>query len=473
MRDLANTDAPQDRFPGAEPAWDGADAARRFLADNPDLACVELLLPDLAGVMRGKRAPAADLAKLLTRGIDLPGSVYGLDITGATVEETGLGLSIGDADRVCLPVEGRLARVPWRPRPTAQVLMRMTGEDGGPFFADPRAVLEGVAARFAARGLVPVAALELEFYLVAADRAPGAPPRPPEVPGRGHAAGGTQVYALDDLDDFDAVLEEIQACCRCLDIPVDSAVAEYAPAQYEINLRHRPCVLAAADDAVLFKRVVKQVAAKHGLAATFMAKPYAELAGSGLHVHLSLLDRAGRNLFADDDPAGTPELRHAIGGLLAHMAEGQALFAQNQNAYRRFRRGCYVPHAPTWGINNRTVAVRVPRGPADQRRLEHRLAGADANPYLVVAAILAAVEWGLDQRLEPGPPILGDAESAVDPAFGTSWALALDGLAGSRFYAEALGHGFLDVYLAVKRSERDRFHSLVSPLEHEWYLERL
>ena len=472
MRDQVPDPARYETPPVAAAAAADDGAVAGFLAANPDVTVVDLLLPDLSGILRGKKMPATGLAKLFRDGITLPGSVYGMDVTGATVEATGLGLKGGDADRICRPVPGRLARVPWCRRPTAQALLRMTDLDGGPFFADPRALLERMVAHLAARGLSPVVALELEFYLIDADRAETAPPQPPAAPRGGRRAAGTQVYGLDELDAFDDVLTEIQACCRSLDIAVDSAVAEYAPAQYEINLKHRLCALTAADDAVLFKRVVKQVAAAHGLAATFMSKPYADLAGSGLHVHLSLVDAAGRNVFAADEPAGSPVLAHAIGGLLDVMTEGHALFAQNQNAYRRFQRNCYVPQAPTWGVNNRTVAVRVPHGPADQRRLEHRVAGADANPYLVVATLLAGIVHGLDGRLDPGPPATGDAGEGRPPAFGSSWAVSLDRLASSRFYGEVFGRRFLDAYLAVKRAERDRFHSLVSPVEHQWYLER-
>lgn len=460
------------RDEASESATTAEAAAADFLERNGDIVTVDLLLADLAGILRGKRLPAASLARVLAGGVALPGSVYGLDITGTTVEATGLGLHCGDADRICRVVPGRLARVPWQARPTAEALIAMTGPDGDPFFADPRAQLQRQVERLADRGLTAVVAMELEFYLIEGDRDADAAPRPAPPPGGGRRQTTTQVYGLDELDDFGDLLGEIGDCCAAMGIPVDGATAEYAPGQYEINLSHRASAVAAADDAVLFKRVVRKLAARHGVTATFMSKPFADLAGSGLHVHLSLLDRQGSNIFAADDPAGTPALGHAIGGLLAGMGDGQALFAANQNAFRRFRADSYAPLAATWGIDNRTVAVRVPAGPAASRRLEHRVAGSDANPYLVLAAVLGAVEQGLEQRLDPGPPETGDAYRARPPDFGSSWAQALDRLAGSAFYEALFGRPFLDVYLAVKRAERDRFHQHVSPLEYQWYLDK-
>ncbi len=448
------------------------DEAAAFIAAHPEINQVDALLPDSCGVLRGKKLPIRALPKLYGEGVGFPGSIYATDITGATVEETGLGLDEGDADRPCRAVPGTLATVPWARRPTAQVLLSMREADGKPFFADPRAVLQRVVDRLTADGLKPVVAIELEFYLIDRRRSSDGLPQPPRAPETGRRQTTTQVYGIDELDEFDDVLTEMTDAARDQGVPVDAAVSEYAPGQYEINLHHCDDPVRAADDAVLFKRVVKGVAHRHGMAATFMAKPYPELSGNGLHVHLSLLDSQGRNIFAAEDPKGTPALGHAIGGLAATMPEAMALFAQNANAFRRFQAGSYAPHAASWAVNNRSCALRIPAGPASDRRVEHRVAGADGNIYLVLAAVLAGVHHGLRRKTDPGPPVEGNAYKSLPATLTPSWYDALARLDASDVFADYLGAEFLAVYLALKRAERDRFQAAITPLEYAWYLEK-
>ncbi|NBB82126.1 MAG: glutamine synthetase [Alphaproteobacteria bacterium] len=476
-------DRPVDRSDADQPvavsAPSDGDAAAflaevaRFRAAHPDIRQVDALIPDSCGVLRGKKMPAEKLDALATEGVGFPGSLYATDIAGDTVEETGLGFADGDADRTCVPVPGTLYPVPWAERPTGQILLSMRGGDGAPFFADPRAVLTRVVDRLRADGLHAVVAIELEFYLLDRQPGPDGRPRPPVSPMTGLRQSTTQVYGIEELYDFDALLYDVTEAARAQDIPVDSIVSEYAPGQYEINLHHVADPIAACDDAVMFKRVVKGVAARHGLGATFMAKPFAEMAGNGLHVHLSLLDDAGRNVFSDAAPEGSAVLRHAIGGLAATMAEGMALFAQNQNAYRRFQAHSYAPHAPTWGVNNRSAALRIPAGKPEDRRVEHRVAGADSNPYLVMAAVLAGAHHGIRNRLDPGAPITGNAYESVQPVLTSSWLLALDLLDESETFAALFGRDFLEVYLALKRAERERFFATITPLEYDWYLNKV
>ncbi|MEQ8968157.1 MAG: glutamine synthetase family protein [Azospirillaceae bacterium] len=452
----------------AEGASDDEVAA--FLAAHPDIHQIDVLIPDSCGVPRGKKMPAEGLAKLFAEGVGFPGSLYATDILGETVEETGLGFDDGDADRPCRPVPGSLVPVPWARRPTGQVMLAMEEPGGGPFYADPRAVLGRVVDRMKADGHHPVVAVELEFYLLDPEPDATGGPRAPISPLTGRRQATTSVYGIEELYDFDALLYDVTEAARAQGIPVDSIVSEYAPGQYEINLQHVADPIAACDDAVLFKRVVKGVAARHGLVATFMAKPFAEMAGNGLHIHLSLRDDAGAPIFADPAPEGAPALRHAIGGLAATMAEGMALFAQNQNAYRRFQSHSYAPHAPVWGVNNRSAALRIPAGPPADRRVEHRVAGADSNPYLVMAAVLAGAHHGLVRRLDPGPPVSGNAYAQVEQVLTSSWVMALDLLDGSDVFADYFGRPFLDVYLPLKRAERDRFFATITPLEYDWYM---
>ena len=453
-------------------AGDLAAEAKAFLKAYPRTERIDALIADGLGSLRGVRMPIETLGELCRVGIGLPGSVFALDITGATAESTGLGFEDGDADRDCLPVPGRLTPVPWLDRPTAQVLLAMRDHDGGPFFADPRSVLQTVVSGLAADGLTPVAAIELEFYLI--DREPDGDGRPRTAcaPSTGRRHTTTQVYGIEELDDFDDVLSDIEAFCLVQGIPAGTTVSEYAPGQFEINLKHGPDPVRVCDDAVLFKRAVKGAARKHGMRATFMSKPFADRAGSGTHIHLSVLDRSGQNIFAAEEPQGSTQLRHAIGGLAATMPECVAIFAQNANAFRRFGPNSYAPHAPTWAVNNRSAALRIPASEPAERRLEHRVAGADANPYLVMAAVLAGAHYGLRQRLDPGPAVSGNAYRQIAPTLTSSWLQALDLMAGSRFASEFLGDRFVEVFLALKRAERARYLSAIHPIEHDWYLDR-
>lgn len=447
-----------------------ASEIQEFRSRHPDVQAVDVLLPDLCGVFRGKRVPIDELGKVWTDGVAIPGCTFAVDITGETIEETGMSQALGVPDRLCLPVAGTLAPVPWAARPLGQVLTSMRGPQGEPFPYAPRSLVETLVGTLAARGLTPVIAVELEFYLIAGGRGAFEPPSPPVSPKNGLPQDRTQVYGLAELEDFEAVLDDITAACRAQEIPAGTAIAEYGPGQYEITLAHRPDALRAADDAVLFKRAVKGVAQRHGFDATFMAKPYRDQASSGMHVHMSVLDRDGRNIFAAEDPAGSEQLRWAIGGLAQTLPAAMALAAPGANSWRRLQPGSYAPTVAAWGVNNRTAALRIPAGPPASRRVEYRIAGADANPYLVVAGLLAGLLHGLDGRIDPGPPAEGNAYGADAPRLPTGWDAALELLDGSAVLRRGLGDAFVDTYVITKRAEQRKFAAEVTPLEYGWYL---
>ncbi len=458
------------------PPADAQSDVTAFLHANPDIKQIDVLICDNCGVLRGKKIPVQRLEKLYTEGVAFPGSVFSANIAGETIDETGLGITEGDADRLCFPIPNTLDTVPWATRPTGQVMIEMRDLDGvTPFWASPRTVLQGVVDQYKRIGLTPVTAIELEFYLVDRTRGHDGLPQPPLSPLTGRRQSTTQVYGIDELYDFDGLLAEIYDACRAQEIPVDSVVSEFAPGQYEINLHHVADPVEACDDAVLLKRAVKSVAIKHGIEATFMAKPYPEQAGCGMHIHLSLVDGHGQNVFSDPSPEGSATLGHAIGGMAATMAEGIGLFAQNQNAYRRFQRNSFAPHAPTWAVNNRSSALRVPAGKPKDRRVEHRVAGADANPYLVMAAAIAGAHYGITEQIPPGPPVTGNAYDLEDlpQQFTSSWIKALDMLEDSTVLRRYLGDRFLDTYITLKRVERDQFFSQITPLEYELYLHKV
>ncbi|MFT4257490.1 MAG: glutamine synthetase family protein [Pseudoxanthomonas sp.] len=439
------------------------------LRQIPGCEMVDLLLPDTNGLLRGKRISADALEKVYRDGICLPMSLVASHITGDTVEETGLGYAIGDEDRLCRPVPGSLRPLPWSPRPMAQLLLTMQDGDGE-FAANPRTVLARVLQRFRARGLTPVVAVELEFYLF--DAKPGDDGRPQTVrdPRTGLRSDSTQVYYMPELDDHRGFTDAVAAACRAQRVPADTAVAEYAPGQFEINLRHRDDVLAACDDGLYLKRTIKAIAQEQGALASFMAKPFEDQAGSGLHLHVSLLDADGNNLFASPPHNPSPALRHAIAGLQRHAADSLLLFAPNANSYRRFVANAYVPLNESWGYNNRTVALRIPHSDENNTRIEHRIAGADANPYLVAAAVLAGMIDGIEKRLEPlSPPVVGNAYEQIEPST-PDWRSAIDRFAASDFVADAFGERFRHIYTAQKRREMLDFAARVSSLDYDWYL---
>jgi glutamine synthetase len=444
--------------------------AEEFLAANPDVTNIQVILTDADGVGRGKSVRRNELARIYTHGRYLPGSILGLDITGADVEETGLVWEDGDADRACWPIPGTLLRSPWQAPPAGQLLVSMYELDGTPSPGDPRHALQRVVDRFAELNLTPVIAIELEFYLLDRTRGESGRPRPPASPVSGFRPSQLQAYLLTDLDDQAPFLAEVYAACEAQGLPAQTLISEYAPGQLEIVLHHRADAMRAVDEAIMYKRLVRGVAAKHGMDATFMAKPYAGTAGSGMHMHMSLQDAAGRNAFTSDDPKGNELLRHAIGGMAATMAECVGIFAPNANSYRRFRRNSYAPLAPTWGVNNRSVSLRVPAGPSETRHVEHRVAGADANPYLAAAAVLAGAHRGIVEKRDPGPAIEGNGYEQVPASLPSNWYDALARTEGSSFLKDYLGPRFLEIYCAIKRAEQDRFYSQVTELDFEWYL---
>ncbi len=352
--------------------------AAAFMADHPEMVQYQAFLTDPSGVARGKILRPEELLTAYRDGRPLPCSIQSLDILGADVLETGLVWEEGDSDRPYHPVAGTLSHLPWSTVPTAQLILESYEVDGSPTQADPRHALARVVADFERRGLTPVVAVELEFYLIDRDILRSGKAKPPQAP-NGFTPQHLQACLMQDLEDFSAFLNDVFAGAKKMGLPARTLISEYAPGQFEIVLSHRADAMRAADDAILFKRLVKGIADQHGYVATFMAKPYAELSGSGLHIHVSLADDTTGNLFAGEGANLTPHLAHAIGGLEATMAESMAIFAPNANSFRRFRRNSYAPMAPAWAFDNRTVPLRVTAGRPETRHLEHRVSGADAS----------------------------------------------------------------------------------------------
>ncbi|MDI6524410.1 glutamine synthetase family protein [Metapseudomonas otitidis] len=448
-----------------------AQEAQDFLDQNPDIDTFELFILDANGVPRGKLLHREELLAVYQSGRPLPSTILGLTLNGEDVEDSGLVWDVGDIDCRAYPLPGSLVRLPWRRMPTAALQVCMHPEEGMPAaIADPRHLLVQVIDQLKADGYHPVMACELEFYLL--DQKSDAQGRPqPALDTDGRRPRTTQVYGLRELEQIEPFLADLYAACKAQGIPARTAISEYAPGQVEITLEHGDA-LTAMDQAVRYKRLVKGVANAHGMRACFMAKPFDHLAGTGMHMHVSLADAQGRNLFASEDPAGTPLLRLAVGGMLDSLLDSLLLFCPNANSYRRFQANSYAPLAPTWGVDNRTVSLRVPGGPAASRHVEHRICGADANPYLAAAAILAGIHRGLRDEIDPGEPVQGNGYAQATERLPTDWLTALRALEASTWAREAFGEAFLGVYLAVKRAEYRQFMAEVSEQDWRWYMDQ-
>lgn len=440
-----------------------------YLERYPETQHVDVLLNDLNGVFRGKRLPIGSLLRL-EKGCYFPASVYAMDILGNTVEEAGLGQALGEPDNICFPVEGTLTPSATDPQRLAQLLLTMRNQDGTPFDVEPRNVLNHLWQQLRNRGLFPVVAVELEFYLVDKKRDAEGAIQPPCSPGSDDRNRQSQVYSVDNLDCFAAVLNDIDRLARLQGIPADGALAEASPGQFEINLRHTRNVLSACDHAVQLKRLIRQVAENHGMNATFMAKPYEAWAGSGMHVHISLLDAADHNAFITDDGSDSPLLKRALAGMIDLMPASMALLAPNINSYRRFQAGMYVPTQASWGHNNRTVALRIPCGDRDNHRVEYRVAGADANPYLVMAAIFAGILHGLDNDLPLPPKVEGNGLEQDGLPFPIRQSDALWEFAQHEALCAQLGERFSHVWHACKSNELTQFERLITDTEIDWML---
>lgn len=445
-----------------------------FLKQYPEITMLELLMPDLNGILRCKRIPVSEFETFFTQGVKGPESTTLLNILGEFCDDLNFVMAEGDPDKLILPVANSLAPISWLKSDTAQILATFAQLDGAPALYDCRNVLINALKPLYAMGLKPVVATELEFYLVEAGSDGLPKPKLGKVPGTSVDQVGTQYAMPEDLWDQDDFLEDVRRTCEAQNVPMTTVHSEFSPGQYEINLHHVDDPVAACDHGILLRRIVKGVARQQGLAATFMAKPFTEIAGSGLHIHFSLYNSQGENIFADmssdQTPAISANLRHAIGGLAETMAEAMAIFAPNANSYRRLIPGNFAPLSPNWGYNHRDVSLRIPVSGHKDCRVEHRVAGADANPYLVMAALAAGVHHGLTQRCDPGEMIPEGAEMEEEITLPRRWHQALDRFEAATLLPQYLGAEYCRMYATVKRGECEQFYTQVSNMDYHWYL---
>ncbi|MCL7463852.1 glutamine synthetase family protein [Phaeovulum sp. NW3] len=454
------------------PSGSSWQEAETFLEAHPEIEAFDIVLHDANGIGRGKIIRRHELMGLYTGGRHLPISILGLDIVGEDVHETGLIWDQGDGDLRAWPIPGTLKPLYGTNPPRGEVLMSMYHLDGGEMTSDPRHALSRQVKAMAAEGLHPAGAFELEFFLLDPKFGEDGYPRPAAAVLDGRRSNWTEVYSVDHLHGMEPLFSDIYRAAEAMGIKAETVISEYAPGQYELTLHYRTEVMQAADDLVRLKRIVRLQARRHGVVACFMAKPVEKYAGSGMHFHVSLQDAKGRNIFAEEiEGQWTDTIRHAIGGLRATMGESMLVFAPHANSWRRFVGQSYAPVSPSWGVNNRSVALRIPAGDVKARRIEHRPSGVDANPYLVAATVLAGIRHGLRHRIDPGPETTGNGYQGKDdlPIPG-DWREAIRAATDSAFLKEALGADMHRTFTAIKAAEYQRVARTIADVDYDLYL---
>jgi len=420
---------------------------------------VETLVPDMAGAARGKLLPAD---KCGSGEIKMPEAVFAQTISGNYIDNKA---NVEDRDMLLVPDIATLRTVPWLKAPTASVFVDCFSKKGSPIDVAPRQVLRNVLALYDAKGWSPVVAPEVEFYLINPHADANVEIGPPQ--GRlGRTDASRQPYSIDQMNDFDPYVNDVYSFCEEQGIRIDALTQEMGPAQFEINFLHGD-PLTLADHVFLFKRTVREAAIQHEMHATFLAKPMAEEAGSALHIHQSVVNIAdGSNIFSTRTGKRSKLFSSYIAGLQKYMPEALLIFAPYVNSYRRFLNSWASPINLAWGIDNRTVGLRVPDSGPEARRVENRLAGSDVNPYLAIAATLACGYLGIEGGLKAGDPVEG---SAYDIPFSlhSHITASIDAMKNSDAMRKTLGDEFVTLYCSLKESEYREFQSIITPWERE------
>ena len=437
-----------------------------YLKEHPETKYLDAIISDLSGIIRGKRMPIKDAAKLFTNGIQFCYSTFLLDASGYCPDVKGRGFSDGDPDATYYPIADSLQPLPWHKDPIAQVLITIQDDHRYSSLMDPRNILAKIIEKFEDEKLYPKVAFELEFYLFDKRKSIYEKPKVATSPRSQRRSEGTQVYGMKELDDYYDFLEDVNLFCQKQKIPATTASSEFAPGQYEINLKYSDDPLKAADHSALLRRVIKETAELHGYEASFLSKPFLDQSGSGMHVHISLFNEKGDNVYANK----SKYLSHSIGGLQKTMYEAFAIFAPNINAYRRFLPNQFVPVNNSWGPNNRSVALRIPTGDLASTRIEHRVSGAEANPYLVLSSILTGIHYGIKKKLNPDKPRTDNACENPDKNMPRNIEESLNLLANSKILQKYITQEYIDLYVDLKRKELETYQDEISNIEYKWYL---
>jgi glutamine synthetase len=416
----------------------------------PSSTSLRVAFADLNGQPRGKRLPAEFEEKVADGGTRAPLSAGNLDVWGADIERSPLVFETGDADGVLLPTDRGRVAMPWLSEPTHLYPVSLYAEDGTPFDGDARHALVNCLDKYTTLGWQVMAATEVEFFLL----------HPADLtPARGASVAGTEdhdhILSLTALDGFASFFDDLYAGATQMGIPAQAAISESGGGQFEINLTHQSA-LRAADDCWLFKQLIKGTAQKHGLLASFAAKPFPDQAGNGLHVHFSIVDRTGKNIFDDGTELGHDTLRWAIAGCLGAMAESTLIFAPHAASYDRLVPNAHAPTGIAWAYENRTTALRVPGGHPAARRIEHRVAGVDANPYLLMTAVLGAALVGIADQKDAPPPVVGNAYDQDLPQIPTNWADAIRSFEQGPLIRKVFPQQLINNFLLTKHQEQQK-----------------
>ncbi|WP_292397857.1 glutamine synthetase family protein [Mesorhizobium sp.] len=428
---------------------------------------IECITPDQAGVARGKMMPSKKFTS--NTSLALPSAVFMTTISGGYPEDgNGFHYPEDDGDLKLMPDLSTLTVVPWEEDPTAAVICDLVHQDGRSVEFTPRNVLKRVLAAYDKRGLRPVVAPEIEFYLVRKNPDPDYPLTPP-VGRSGRAIGGGAGYSIAGVNEFDELIDDIYHFSESQGLEIDTLIHEEGAGQLEINLRHGDPI-ELADQVFMFKRTIREAALKHDIYATFMAKPIQGQPGSAMHIHQSIIDKkTGRNVFSAEDGSETEAFFHFIGGMQKHVPNALVMFAPYVNSYRRLTQSASAPVNNKWGYDNRTTAFRVPRSDPAARRVENRIPSSDANPYLALAASLACGLIGMTNKIKAEPPVLTTANDAeID--LPRSLLEAVDLLEADEELCALLGKSFAATYAAIKRAEFETFMEVISPWEREYLL---
>jgi glutamine synthetase len=437
--------------------------------NNNKVTEVECLVSDLSGIARGKISPTNKF--LAEQGMRLPESVLLQTVTGDFVDDDVYYdlLDPADIDMHCRPDENAVFLVPWALEPTAQVIHDTYDKMGNPIDLSPRNILKKVLALYTAKNWKPIVAPEMEFYLTERSPDPDYPLKPP-VGRSGRQETGRQSYSIEATNEFDPLFEDMYDWCEAQGLDLDTLIHEEGTAQMEINFRHGDA-LQLADQIFVFKRTMREAALRHNVTATFMAKPMTGEPGSAMHLHQSVVDlTTGKSVFANEDGSMSELFLAHIGGLQKYIPETLPLFAPNVNSFRRFLPDTSAPVNVEWGADNRTVGLRVPESDPQNMRVENRLPGADANPYLALAASLLCGYVGMVEGLSPSEPVVGRGYERRNLRLPLTLEQALECMEQSTMVKEYLGQRFPAAYVAVKRAEHENYKRVISSWEREFLL---
>ena len=444
-----------------------ADKNKQDLAvwfEERGIEAVECVVADIAGVARGKILPVAKF--LSDAPIKLAESVYAEDVKGEVIFSDVI--SPLEPDVVLVPDLDTLNVLPWKQKKTASVICDSCYDNGDQVPLASRQVLKKVIAQYAEQGLTSLVAPEFEFYLIEPVQNFAHPLQPPRTRSGG-IEQGCQTYGLDLLQEFEAIIETLYDYCHQLGIDIDVLTHEAGPGQYEVNIQHGdPLML--ADHVFLFKRAAREAALQHGKQITFMAKPHAGQPGNAMHIHQSVMDQTGKNIFSKPDGSDAEQLLNFIAGVQAYSSSCLAFYAPFVNSYRRFVRNQFAPVNTHWSHENRTVGLRIPDSGVQDRRLENRLIGADANPYLAFSASMMSGLLGLREQLFPSEEMLGDAYKSDTRLLAMHLVTALDDLRDCDVAKKVFGEAFIRLFCDVKDAELRENMNIVSTWDRKQLL---